>query len=67
MTFVPFVLSVVRLNIFPRQRYWQNGIDSYQPIDIGFVTNDQEKKEENIDMKNKMDTMQELQEKLKKI
>lgn len=67
MTFVPFVLSIIRLNIFPRQRFWQNGIDSFQSLDVWFVTSDEEKKKENIDMQNKIDTMQELQEKLKKI
>jgi hypothetical protein len=34
MTFIPFVLSVIRFNIFPKQRIWQNGTDSFQPIDI---------------------------------
>jgi hypothetical protein len=34
MTFIPFLLSVVRFNIFPRERYWQNTIDSFQPLDI---------------------------------
>lgn len=50
MTFIPFLLSVIRFNIFPKQRYWQNQIDSFQPIDIGFLTNEEEKKQENIDM-----------------
>jgi len=67
MTFIPFVLSVIRFNIFPKQRIWQNGTDSFQPIDIWFLTNEQEKKQENVDMKRKNDTMSELQEKLKKI
>jgi hypothetical protein len=67
MTFIPFVLSVIRFNIFPKQRIWQNGTDSFQPIDIGFLTNEEEKKQENVDMKQKNDTMSELQEKLKKI
>ena len=34
MTFIPFIMALIRLNIFPRERSWQSGIDSYQPIDI---------------------------------
>ena len=50
MTFVPFILSLIRFNIFPKERSWQNTVDSFQPIDIGFVTNFEEKKQEEIDM-----------------
>ena len=67
MTFVPFILSLIRFNIFPKERYWQNTIDSYQPIDIGFLSHIEEKRQENIDMEKKIDTIGELQEKLKKI
>lgn len=67
MTFIPFVLSVIRLNIFPRIRSWDNAVDSFQAIDVGFLANTEEKKTENIDMEQKIDTIQELQEKLKKI
>ena len=67
MTFIPFVIALVRLNIFPRERNWESGVDSFQPMDIGFVTNLDEKKQENIDMTQKIDTIDELQEKLKKI
>lgn len=67
MTFVPFILSLIRFNIFPRERYWQNTIDSIQPIDIGFLYNIEEKKQETIDMEKKIDTMESIQEKLKKI
>ena len=67
MTFIPFIMAFVRLNIFPRERRWQNTIDSFQPIDIGFVSSEWEKKQENIDMQKKIDTMDELQEKLRKL
>lgn len=67
MTFIPFVLSLIRVNIFPRERSWQNTVDSFQPMDIGFLSSEQVKKSENIDMQWKIDTMSELQEKLKKI
>ena len=67
MTFVPFIHSLIRFNIFPKERSWQNTVDSFQPIDIGFVTNFEEKKQEEIDMQGKIDTMETLQEKLRKI
>ncbi len=67
MTFVPFILSLIRFNIFPKERSWQNTVDSFQSIDIGFVTNFEEKKQEEIDIQGKIDTMETLQEKLRKI
>ncbi|MCD5375037.1 PrgI family protein [Candidatus Gracilibacteria bacterium] len=67
MTFVPFILSAIRLNIFPKLRKWENGTDSYQAIDVGFLSQEGLKKADDIDMKKKIDTMSELQEKLKKI
>jgi len=67
MTFVPFVLSVIRGNIFPKIRQWDNGVDSFQPIDIWFLSWEQEKKADTVDMTSKAQSMQELQEKLKKI
>lgn len=67
MTFIPFVLAFIRFNIFPRLRVWDNTVDSYQPIDIGFLSNIEEKKTENVDMNTKAESMRDLQEKLKKI
>jgi len=67
MTFVPFILSAIRLNIFPKLRKWENGTDSYQAIDVWFLSQEWLKKADDIDMKKKIDTMSELQEKLKKI
>lgn len=34
MTFVPFILSFIRFSIFPKERSWQNTVDSFQPLDI---------------------------------
>ena len=67
MTFIPFILALIRFNIFPRKRHWQSTVDSFQAIDIGFLSNIEEKKQESIDMQEKIDTIQELQDKLKKI
>jgi len=67
MTFIPFVLAFIRFNIFPRLRTWDNSVDSFQPIDVWFLSGAEEKHSESIDMSNKQDTMKELQEKLKNI
>lgn len=67
MTFIPFILSLIRFKIFPSERSWQATTDSFQPIDIWFLSHAEEKKQQNIDMNAKIDTMQELQEKLKNL
>jgi len=67
MTFVPFILSLIRLNIFPKMRKWENGTDSFQPLDIWFLSQEWLKKTDDVDMQEKIDTMSELQEKLKNI
>lgn len=67
MTFIPFILSLVRLNIFPKERLWQSGTDSFQPIDIWWLSHSTNKKQEDIDMQQKIDSIEGLQEKLKKI
>jgi hypothetical protein len=67
MTFIPFILSLMRFLIFPKERAWENTIDSFQPIDIGYLSAAEEKKSENVDIQGKIDTISELQEKIKKI
>lgn len=67
MTFVPFLLALLRKNINPSERIWMNTVDSFQPIDVGYVSISNEKKEEKVDFNNKIDKMKELDEKLKKI
>ena len=67
MTFIPFVLALLRMSINPKQRSWSAGIDSYQPLDIWYVTNEDKKTQKDIDIWTKIDSMSELQEKLKKI
>lgn len=67
MRFITFILSAIRFNINPKERMWFNSVDSYQPIDIGFLSNIQEKKEEKVDFTSKMDKIKTLDEQLKKI
>lgn len=67
MTFIPFLLALLRMSINPKERSWLSGTDSFQPIDVWYVTNEAEKTQNTIDIWKKIDSMDELQEKLKKI
>jgi len=67
MTFIPFVLSLTRFHTNYKERKWIKWVDSFQPIDIWYITNIQSKKDETIDFKSKMDKINELEDKLSKI
>lgn len=67
MTFVPFVLSLIRLNIFPRNRSWDHGNDSFWALDIGFLSSIEQQKTDDVDLNEKAKTLSDLNEKLKKI
>ncbi|MBP8017123.1 PrgI family protein, partial [Candidatus Gracilibacteria bacterium] len=38
MTFLPFVLNLIRLSINSKQRIWAKGVDSFSKIEIGFIS-----------------------------
>ena len=67
MTFIPFVLSLTRYHTNYKERIWVKWVDSFQPIDIWYISNSDWKKEERIDFKSKMDKINELEDKLNKI
>lgn len=67
MTFIPFLLSLLRFNINSKNRKWEAWIDSFQSIDIWYVQHMENKKEEKIDFKSKMDKIKELEWKIEKI
>ena len=67
MTFIPFILSFIRLKSNMEERKWSKWIDSFQPIDIWYLTSSQSKKEEKIDFTSKIDKINELKNKLNKI
>lgn len=67
MTFIPFVLSFIRFHANIKERRWMKWVDSFQPIDIWFVTNITEEKEEKIDFESKIDKIKNIEEKLNKI
>ena len=67
MTFIPFVLALILLNSFDKERKWEQGVDNFQPLDVWFLVATETKKKDSIDLSKKIDTMQDIQEKLKKI
>jgi len=67
MTFIPFVLSFIRFKSNTEERKWIKWVDSFQPIDIWYLTSSQSKKEEKIDFTSKIDKINELENKLNKI
>ncbi|MCP4523532.1 MAG: PrgI family protein [Candidatus Gracilibacteria bacterium] len=68
MTFIPFILSLIRYHTNSKERKWQSGVDSFQPIDIGFIQNELgAKKDSDIDFQSKRDQINNLEDKLNKI
>lgn len=67
MTFVPFILALLRFNINFKERTWQSTIDSFSPLDIGIISITEVKNTWNIDVENKSEKIIELQEKLNRL
>lgn len=67
MTFVPFILAILRQTINYKERVWSNGVDSFQPLDIWYISPIVEVKQENVDFTDKKDKIKELNDKLSKI
>ncbi len=61
----PQVFETLKLNL--EERKWTKWIDSFQPIDLWFITNADEIKNETIDMDSKMDKINKLEDKINKI
>lgn len=67
MTFIPFILSFIRFKTNLEERKWIKWVDSFQPIDIWYIANIENKKEETVDFTSKIDKIKELEDKLNKI
>jgi len=67
MTFIPFVLAFFRYQWNGTERRWEKWVDSYQPIDIGFISLENQKKEQEIDFKSKLDKINHIEDKLNKL
>ena len=67
MTFIPFILAFVRYKTNLEERKWWKWIDSFQPIDIWFLSNIENKVDNKIDFTSKIDKIKELDDKINKI
>ncbi len=67
MTFLPYILNLIRQSINWWEKKWVKWVDSFQPIDIWYITKSIEKKESKIDISNKKQSLNDLKEKLKNI
>lgn len=67
MTFLPFILALLRFNINFKERTWRAWTDSFSPLDIWIIVQESKKEENNIDLKNKMEKIKSLEDNLNKI
>jgi len=67
MTFLPYILNLIRQSINWGEKKWVKWVDSFQPIDIWYVKKAIEKKEKKIEIVNKKESLKDLQDKLKNI
>lgn len=67
MTFMQFILSFIRLKSNIEKRHWQQWIDSFSPLNIGFIRNQETQKDSKIDFQSKIDKINNIDEKLKNI
>jgi hypothetical protein len=67
MTFLPYILNLIRQSINGWEKKWIKWVDSFQPIDIWYVKKAIEKKETKIEVVNKKQSLEELKDKLKNI
>lgn len=67
MTFLPFVLAILRFNINYKERSWIKWVDAFSPLDIGIITIHSTTDNTKIEFKSKMERIQTLEDNLKKI
>ena len=67
MTFQSLLLSFIRYSVNLKDRSFLMGTDSYQPIEIWYVTMSTGSQEKSIDFETKMDKIKSLDDQLKKI
>ncbi|MDQ1344315.1 MAG: hypothetical protein QG650_1035, partial [Patescibacteria group bacterium] len=67
MTFLPFMLNFIRMQLNVGTRAWHKGADSYSTfVDVGFVTSYANAKGKN-ELKDSHETYEKLEDKLSKI
>ena len=67
MTFIPFILNLIRHNTNSDPKIWVKWVDSYEPTEIWYVIQEQKVKKTSIDTSNKKEKINALKDKLNKI
>gem|GEM_PF-974311 len=67
MTFLPFIFAIFRYHINYKERYWKQGTDSYSFLDIGVVSSQTDLADVQIEFKSKIERIESLEDKMKKI
>lgn len=67
MTFIPFILAILRRILNWTQRKWIKWVDSFEPMHIGYIKSSNEKKKLNISFESKLEKLQKLEDKINKI
>lgn len=67
MTFLPFILALLRFNINFKERQWWKWVDSFSPLDIWIITNQVKKDDSKIELEDKSEKIRNLNESLNKI
>lgn len=64
MTFLKFIYSFIRFKINLEERKWIKWVDSFQPIDIWFISIEDEKQNDKIDTSSKLEKITKLEEQI---
>lgn len=67
MTFIPFVLALLRLNINYKERIWKSWVDSFNCLQIWTIYNTENTKEKEIDFKTKQEKINSIDDKINKL
>jgi len=67
MTFLPFILALLRFNINFKERSFVKGVDSFSPLDIWVILNTEKKDDDKIDVQDKFEKIKLIEDKLSKI
>lgn len=67
MTFLPFLLSILRFNINFKERHWVKWVDNYSPLDFWNITMSQKTETEKIDIESKLEKIKNLENSLDKL
>jgi len=67
MTFLNFIYSFIRFKVNLEERKWIKWVDSFQAIDIWFITNVDKKSNNEIDVESKIEKINKMWEQISKI